>query len=122
MDAADQDIDDDTHICLKCRTTIVGTFHRVKAAPGHKLILTELLKISLLGVFACTGLHSVQLNSIFLLTCFFPKTCPRIRLPPTPWFPTWSVLFSGHAVSSCLFSWPYNDAVIMDTAWCRMIG
>jgi hypothetical protein len=27
---ADPDIDDDTHICLKCRTTIAGTSHHIK--------------------------------------------------------------------------------------------
>jgi hypothetical protein len=27
---ADPDIDDDTHICLKCRTTIAGTSHHMK--------------------------------------------------------------------------------------------
>ena len=26
---ADPDIDDDTHICLKCRTTIAGTSHHI---------------------------------------------------------------------------------------------
>jgi hypothetical protein len=50
MDATDQDIEDDTHICLKCRTTIVGRFHHVQrqgaVVPGPKFLLTECIKIS----------------------------------------------------------------------------